>query len=172
MKKQTIAIIGVGVVLVGLLGGGYYYFHNHEENVSVSKEYNEKKEGEPLDEIDKEALKREVEVNPDGKTATERRTNKKTVTEATQKEYDKASEEGEFKDRDYSVVLPGGQKVVEEEIANTRKTLSDAGIEDMFFSDYEIALIKKEASDRSMDEVGVANDVLDGKIELKEDSQH
>lgn len=126
------------------------------DNVSVSKPSNEPKES--LD-----ARKKEVETNPSGNTATDKRTDDKGTTESTsvsEKDIATAGETGEHSEKVYDVKVKD-TTVTAEDIANARKTLQDAGINDGVYSDLDIAKVIKAASDKSLDIVTV---VKDGKF--------
>ncbi len=123
------------------------------DNVSVSKSSNEPKES--LD-----ARKKEVETNPSGNTATDKRTDDKGTTESTsvsEKDIATAGETGEHSEKVYDVKVKD-TTVTAEDIANARKTLQDAGINDGVYSDLDIAKVIKAASDKSLDIVTVAKD--------------
>lgn len=108
-----------------------------------------------------DALQHEVEVNPDGKTGTDRRTTKEGTTESTsvsEKDIETAGQTGEHSDKVFDVKVKDGTTVSEEDIANARKTLKDAGINDGVYSDLDIAKVIKAASDKSLDIVTVAKD--------------
>lgn len=107
------------------------------------------------------ALQREVEVNPDGKTGTDRRTTKEGTTESTsvsEKDIKTAGQTGEHSDKVFDVKVKDGSTISEQDIANARKTLNDAGISDGAYSDLDIAKVIKAASDKSLDIVTVAKD--------------
>lgn len=108
-----------------------------------------------------EALQREVEVNPDGKTGTDRRAPKESTTESTtvpEKDIETAGQTGEHSEKVFDVKVKDGTTVSEQDIANARKTLKDAGINDGVYSDLDIAKVIKAASDKSLDIVTVAKD--------------
>ena len=69
-----------------------------------------------------------------------------------------AGETGEYSEKAYDVKTQDGVTVSEEDIANTRKTLKDAGINEAMFSDLDIAKVIKAASEKSLDVVTVAKD--------------
>lgn len=127
------------------------------DNVSVSKSSS----NEPKESLD--ARKKEVETNPSGNTATDKRTDDKGTTESTsvsEKDIATAGETGEHSEKVYDVKVKD-TTVTAEDIANARKTLQDAGINDGVYSDLDIAKVIKAASDKSLDIVTV---VKDGKF--------
>lgn len=110
------------------------------------------------------ALQREVEVNPDGKTGTDRRAPTESQTESksvSEKDIETAGQTGEHSDKVFDVKVKDGTTISEQDIANARKTLKDAGINDGVYSDLDIAKVIKAASDKSLDIVTV---VKDGKF--------
>lgn len=107
------------------------------------------------------ALQREVEVNPDGKTGTDRRAPTESQTESksvSEKDIETAGQTGEHSDKVFDVKVKDGTTISEQDIANARKTLKDAGINDGVYSDLDIAKVIKAASDKSLDIVTVAKD--------------
>lgn len=107
-----------------------------------------------------DAYQKEVETNPDGKTGTDRRMSQ-TETSSTapvdEKEVAKAAKGGEYSQKVYDVKVKG-VTISEEDIANARKALKDANINDGVYSDLDIAKIVKAASDKSLDIATVARD--------------
>lgn len=110
--------------------------------------------------LDKDAKRQEVEVNPSGETGTDRRAPKdgSPAPSVSEKEIAVAGETGEYSEKVYDVKLHDGATVSEEDIANARKTLKDAGINDAMYSDLDIAKVIKAASEKSLDIVTVAKD--------------
>lgn len=110
--------------------------------------------------LDKDAKRKEVEVNPSGETGTDRRAPKdgSPAPSVSEKEIAIAGETGEYSEKAYDVKTQDGVTVSEEDIANTRKTLKDAGINEAMFSDLDIAKVIKAASEKSLDVVTVAKD--------------
>lgn len=111
---------------------------------------------------DKEELgarQKEVEVNPDGDTGTDRRAPKTETSTAPvpEKDITVAGETGEHAQKVFDVKIKG-TTVSEQDIANARKTLKDAGINDAAYSDLDIAKVIKAASDKSLDIATVARD--------------
>lgn len=108
-----------------------------------------------------DALQREAEVNPDGKTGTDRRAPTESSTESksvSEKDIETAGQTGEHSDKVFDVKVKDGTTISEQDIANARKTLKDAGINDGVYSDLDIAKVIKAASDKSLDIVTVAKD--------------
>lgn len=141
---------------------------NHKENKNESKndEQSVKIASEEDEHLDKESKKRSVIENPDEENATAQRTNLKTETTFNQDEYDKAAQEGEFKESIGDIEVKPGISVSEQDIANARQSIRDVGVNDQVFSDMDVAKVIKYASDSNMDVGGVAKDFLDGKIDL------
>lgn len=75
----------------------------------------------------------------------------------SEKEIETAGETGEHSEKAFDVKVDGST-VSAEDIANARKTLKDAGINDGVYSDLDIAKVIKAASDKSLDIVTVAKD--------------
>lgn len=103
----------------------------------------------------------EGEVNPDGKTSTERKAPTESSTESksvSEKDIETAGQTGEHSDKVFDVKVKDGATISEQDIANARKTLNDAGINDGVYSDLDIAKVIKAASDKSLDIVTVAKD--------------
>lgn len=110
--------------------------------------------------LDKDAKRKEVEVNPSGETGTDRRAPKDGLSapSVSEKEIAVAGETGEHSEKAYDVKTHDGITVSEEDIANARKTLKDAGINEAMYSDLDIAKVIKAASEKSLDVVTVAKD--------------
>ena len=110
--------------------------------------------------LDKDAKRKEVEVNPSGETGTDRRAPKdgSHAPSVSEKEIAVAGETGEYSEKAYDVKTQDGITVSEEDIANARKTLKDAGINEAMYSDLDIAKVIKAASEKSLDVVTVAKD--------------
>lgn len=141
---------------------------NHKGNKNESKngEQSVKIASEEDENLDLESKKRSVIENPDEENATAQRTDLKTETKFDQDEYDKAAQEGEFKESIGDVEVEPGISVSEQDIANARQSMRDAGINDQLFSDMDVAKVIKYSSDSNIDVAGVTKDFLDGKIDL------
>ena len=167
-KKLITTLVGAAVVIGGVSALALVHSANQvtpEPQVVASKSLKPKSKhtsAEPSAEpsLDKDAKRKEVEVNPSGETGTDRRAPKdgSPAPSVSEKEIAVAGETGEYSEKVYDVKTHDGITVSEEDIANARKTLKDAGINEAMYSDLDIAKVIKAASEKSLDVVTVAKD--------------
>ena len=163
-KKLITTLVGAAVVIGGVSALALVHSAKQvtpEPQVVASKTVKQKSKhtsAEPS--LDKDAKRKEVEVNPSGETGTDRRAPKdgSPAPSVSEKEIAVAGETGEYSEKVYDVKTHDGITVSEEDIANARKTLKDAGINEAMYSDLDIAKVIKAASEKSLDVVTVAKD--------------
>ena len=163
-KKLITTLVGAVVVIGGVSALALVHNVKHvtpEPQVVASKTVKPKSKHTSAEtSLDKDAKRKEVEVNPSGETGTDRRAPKdgSPAPSVSEKEIAVAGETGEYSEKVYDVKTHDGITVSEEDIANARKTLKDAGINEAMYSDLDIAKVIKAASEKSLDVVTVAKD--------------
>ena len=167
-KKLITTLVGAVVVIGGVSALALVHSAKQvtpESQVVASKSVKPKSKHTPAEpsaepSLDKDAKRKEVEINPSGETGTDRRAPKdgSAAPSVSEKEIAVAGETGEYSEKVYDVKTHDGITVSEEDIANARKTLKDAGINEAMYSDLDIAKVIKAASEKSLDVVTVAKD--------------
>lgn len=169
-RNVVIGIIASVVVVLGIVSVVLVQNNNHKKDdkkdktEQVSKKSSSSKpklsESKSVDKETLDANQKEVEVNPSGETATDRRTTdvQSTGSQVSEKDIETAGETGEHSEKVFDVTTKDGTNISEKDIANARKTLKDAGINDGVYSDLDIAKVIKTATDKSLDIVTVAKD--------------
>lgn len=157
MKKRLI-LFGTCIVVVA---GIFFSINKNRPVVKVTDEITEQAQKEvTLTEDTREPLEitanqQAVISNENGNTPSEKRGAVKTEYSATEEEIAEAEKAGEHKQKSFDVTLENGVNIAEKDIANARDTLKKAGLNDEYYSDYDIALVIKAASDSSLDIVTV-----------------
>lgn len=159
ISKKLITTLVAAVVVIGGVSA-LALTHGDKQASPESQTVASNKHTSAETSLDKDVKRKEVEVNPSGETGTDRRAPKddSPAPSVSEKEIAIAGETGEYSEKAYDVKTHDGIIVSEEDIANARKTLKDAGINEAMYSDLDIAKVIKAASEKSLDVVTVAKD--------------
>ncbi|MGX7243751.1 hypothetical protein ACWOC1_02750 [Enterococcus quebecensis] len=149
-KTRRSLVIGLVITVVLVLGVVWAVGKNNKtaEEDNSTKSSITSKEKESLPEKDSTDKTTDMSVN----------SYSQSMTKSEQSEYDEAAKEGENKESAFDVKLKDGTTVAAEDIANARHALSQAGINDTFYSDKDIADLIQESSNSSLDIVTVVKD--------------
>lgn len=157
MKKRLI-LFGTCIVVIA---GTFFVVNKDKQVVKVEDKITEQAKKElTLTEDTREPLEitanqQAVISNEDGDTPSEKRGAVKTEYSATEEEVAEAAKAGEHKQKSFDVTIQKGVTIAEKDIANARDTLKKAGLNDEYYSDYDMAMVIKAASDSSLDIITV-----------------